>query len=76
MPTHQFNAASLTHAEITDERLRQAYRKIAEIISLQGRRGEAYLPIFTRLHKEIQSRESNKSLLAMAQEVAATIPEP
>ena len=76
MPTPHFNTASLTHADITDDRLRDAYRKMAEIISLQGDRGEAYLPIFARLHKEIQFRESNKSLLALAKEVASKSPTP
>ena len=38
---------------------------------LLGERGEAYLPIFARLHKELQSRETNKSLLALASEVAS-----
>lgn len=75
MPKSRFNAASLTHAEITDDRLLAAYQKVAEIISLQAEDGEAYLPIFARLHKEIESREANKSLLSLAKDIAAKEPE-
>ena len=49
--------------EITDSLLEDCYVLLADII---GRNGNAYLPIFERLHVEIEAREKQKEMLRKA----------
>jgi hypothetical protein len=67
-----FNRNSAESAPpVTDERLEDAYRTMAEIVSLYG---ETYLPIFARLHEELECRKGEKSMLRIAEEVAGFRP--
>jgi hypothetical protein len=59
-------------APVTDERLHDAYRTMAQIVSLHG---EAYLPIFARLHEEFECRKGEKSMLRIAEDVAGLRPD-
>jgi len=45
------------------ERIRNAYHTVAKIISLYG---DAYLPIFERLHNELKTAESKCDLKLLA----------
>jgi hypothetical protein len=69
---HVFNRSSTVGtAPVTDEQVLDAYRTMAQIVSLHG---DTYLPIFIRLHAELESRKSEKSMLKIAQEVAGFEP--
>lgn len=66
--TDQFAAKSksknkIKKSEITDGLLEDCYVLLADII---GRHGNAYLPIFERLHVEIEAREKQKEMLRKA----------
>ena len=49
--------------EITDEQLRECYAVMAEVIT---RYGDCYLPIFERIHKELETRKERQALLDKA----------
>lgn len=68
-----FNRSSTeATAPVSDERLQDAYRTMAQIVSLHG---ETYLPIFARLHEEQECRKGEKSMLRIAEEVAGFEPD-
>lgn len=53
--------------EITDELIEECYKTAAQVVKQHG---EAYLPIFERMHMEREKRIKNRSLMQMALEVA------
>ena len=53
-------------AEVGDERLEKAYSAMAEFVTAYG---DAYLPIFRRLHDEREQRNANQSLLDLAKKI-------
>ena len=53
--------------EVDDERLEAAYIAMAEIVTTYG---ETYLPIFQRLHDELETRRSNKTMMNIAKEIS------
>lgn len=59
--------------DVSDEMLEESYLTMAQIVKLYG---ERYLPIFERLHEEIQSRENKKALLDAALKAAKDGPDP
>lgn len=52
-----FNEKAMKCDAVSDERLRAAYQALASIIVAQG---DQYLPLFKRLHAEINERLENK----------------
>jgi hypothetical protein len=52
---------------LTDQKLRSAYVLIAEIVTAHG---EVYLPIFKRIHDEVEARKANRDLLSIASAIA------
>lgn len=48
---------------LTDENLQAAYKIIAGIVSQHG---ETYLPIFKRVHEEVELRKKQNDLLSLA----------
>lgn len=52
---------------VTDEKLQSAYLIIAGIVKQHG---EKYLPIFKRMHEEIEVRKAQKNLLEIASRLA------
>lgn len=46
--------------EVTDEQLRECYAVMAEVIT---RYGDSYLPIFERIHKELEVRKERQTLI-------------
>ncbi len=62
----QFTDAARTvlqDSDVTDEMLHDSYILMADIVRTHG---EQFLPIFERLHSEIEAREAKKSLLDTA----------
>ena len=53
--------------EVDDERLKAAYVAMAEIVTTYG---ETYLPIFQRLHDELEARRSEKTMMNVAKEIS------
>ena len=62
----KFNAAAPSSDEMTDERLLSAYEALASIISVHG---DQYLPLFKRLHAEIEDRKKNDDYVKMARDI-------
>ncbi len=58
----------LKEEDITIEVLRDCYKIMAKVVSIQG---EKFLPIFERLHMEIKLREKNKNLIQIANQIAS-----
>jgi len=58
---------NLTNADITIEFLQENYKIIASIIEQYG---DIYLPIFIRIHKEVEQRKEYKSFKEIALQVA------
>ena len=56
-----------TEQDMTPERLEETYRIVAKMVKVGGK---VYLPIFERLHSEIQSLKENQSMLDYALKVA------
>lgn len=56
-----------TESGVTDDELLQAYRSLAGIV--QGPSGEKFMPIFERLHREVQERKRIRSLKDIARAV-------
>lgn len=52
--------------KVTDELLESAYLIIAGIVTAHG---EKYLPVFKRIHEEVQERKAQKNLLSIAAEL-------
>ncbi len=50
-----------------DNDIEMAYAVMAAVVRDHG---ETYLPIFERLHKELEARKSNRALLAIALKTA------
>ena len=73
LPVNAFRKAGSPNQTVSDERLSEAYKKIAQIVSEHG---DAYLPIFERLHKELEERDAKKSMMSLAKSVAAPRNEP
>lgn len=64
---HVFNSvAPPMQGDMSDERLRAAYEILASIVATHG---EIYLPLFERLHTEIQKRESHTSFVSLARSI-------
>ena len=57
----------LTKQDITDDLLQDCYVLLANIID---RHGNAYLPIFERLHVEIENREKQREMLQKARTIS------
>ena len=55
--------------QISDELLHQAYQAAARIVADHGPK---YLPVFERMHKEVEARNSSNNLLNLAMCVAST----
>lgn len=53
---------------ITEEQLREAYKIAADIVA---RYGDAYLPVFERLHKEVQKLNVASDLKSIALNIAS-----
>ena len=53
--------------DVSDEMLHESYIVMAEIVQCYG---EQYLPIFERLHEEIDSRQKKRELLDAALKAA------
>lgn len=53
--------------DITDELLKESYIFMAHIVKTYG---EQFLPIFERLHSEIESRKEKQSMLDTAMELS------
>jgi hypothetical protein len=53
--------------EITDEMIEECYKTAAKIVKQYG---EAYLPIFERMHAEREKRQKNRDLMELALGVA------
>lgn len=53
--------------DVTDELLYESYVFMANIVRTYG---EQFLPIFDRLHSEIEIREKKRSLLEVATEIS------
>ena len=53
--------------DVTDDLLEECYVMIARIVKQHG---EEYLPIFERLHTEIEERKSRKKLIELAHNVS------
>jgi len=51
---------------VTDENMQSAYLIIATIVKHHG---EKYLPIFKRMHEEIEVRKAQKNLLEIASQL-------
>jgi hypothetical protein len=49
--------------EVTDEILHDCYAVMAEVVT---RYGDTYLPIFERIHKELEARKKRQALLDKA----------
>lgn len=58
----------ITKADISDELLTEYYIFMAKIVETYG---EAYFPIFERLHNEIEKRNRQRTLLDTALKVAS-----
>lgn len=54
--------------ETTNEQLREGYRIAAEVVALYG---DAYLPLFQRLHGEIQKLSDTAELKSIALQIAS-----
>jgi hypothetical protein len=54
---------------IKDEQLLKCYHIAARIVSLYG---DAYLPVFKRLHKEVEMRKANDELMTVALNLASS----
>ena len=63
----EFKRVALSPSDITNERLLSAYAAMAEIVALHG---EAYLPIFERLHNEVEQLERKTDLLELARSIS------
>lgn len=63
-----FNEAAPAMGEMTDERLMAAYESLASILSIHG---ETYMPLFELLHREVQRRKENTSLVSLAHAIHA-----
>lgn len=61
----------LTKQDITDDLLQDCYVLLADIID---RHGNTYLPIFERLHVEIETREKQKEMLQKAKNISRDKP--
>lgn len=61
-----FNDAAPLMEEITNERLLAAYEVLASIISVHG---DQYLPLFKRLHTEIENRKKNDEYVKLAKTI-------
>lgn len=61
----------LTKEDITDDLLDECYIMVAKIIDSYG---DAYLPIFERLHAEIKAREKQKEMLRKAKNISRDKP--
>lgn len=61
-----FNAPLFTEIDISDERLSAAYETLASIISVHG---DIYLPLFKRLHEEIELRKKNDKYKLLAKAI-------
>ena len=66
LPPHE-----LKKKDITDELLEECYLALAFIVD---RYGEVYLPIFERLHLEIEERKKTKALLKEARQLSSKKP--
>ena len=66
----EFKRVALNPSDITDERLLAAYRVMADIVSIHG---ESYLPIFERLHYEVEQLERRTGLLELARSISDQI---
>lgn len=53
--------------DITDELLKESYIFMAHIVKTYG---EQFLPIFERLHSELESRKAKRSMLDAAMELS------
>lgn len=58
---------------ITVEELQASYRSAAKIVA---RYGDAYLPVFKRLHEEVQKLERASEIKTIALSVASAINNP
>lgn len=58
-----------TGRPITAERIERALRAVARIVARPG--GEAYIPIFERLERELAERQHQQSAVARARAIAA-----
>lgn len=61
-----FNEKAMKLDVVSDERLRAAYEALASIIAAQG---DQYLPLFKRLHAEINERQENRKYATIAKEI-------
>lgn len=52
---------------LTDENLQAAYKIIAGIVRQHG---ETYLPVFKRIHEEVELRKKQNDLLSLAIQIA------
>jgi hypothetical protein len=69
-----FTASSRIYIEekdITDEMLLESYTIMAHIVNPHG---DSYLPIFERLHTEIEKRKTKKELLDTAMQLSKSAP--
>ena len=61
------NQKPLFSEEITPELIMKAYRIIADIIN---RHGDTYLPLFERLHVEVQKYKEQQDLITLAKNIS------
>lgn len=57
------SAPMIEDHEVTNEQLRECYAVMAEVIT---RYGDLYLPIFERIHRELEARKERQALLDKA----------
>ncbi len=66
-----YSKINLKSDDITIELLEEAHKASAEIVK---RHGDNYLPIFIRMHKEIEQRKNNQSYKEIALQIASSNP--
>jgi len=64
------NHPRIQECDITDELLNESYVFMAHIVKTYG---EQFLPIFERLHMEIESRKAKQSLLDRAMDLSKLV---
>ena len=62
---------SLARSDITDEVLHESYILMANIVNLYG---DIYLPIFERLHREIENSRRKRVLVKAARNISEKNP--
>jgi len=65
------SSVEIQDKDVTDTMLQESYVIMAEIVKTYG---EQYLPIFERLHEEIDDRQKKRALLDAV--LKASIPDP